>query len=155
MKTKCKLTAIVIALVVFTSSLFVGCGFKKENVKDQKYDVAIKIQCSDGKEWIFPPSAKELTYEYDYAGVKKTFRVDRVCLVNHPRHRDVWFTSSLTGTNVLQSSLMKVGQMCYKESPKYVCEKGTYCFIAYAESTSTLWHPRYVKLKMMKTSWKQ
>lgn len=44
MKTKCKLTAIVIALVVFTSSLFVGCGFKKEDVKDQKYDVAIKIQ---------------------------------------------------------------------------------------------------------------
>lgn len=140
MKIKFKSMAILIALIVFTSCLFVGCDFKKEDEKDKKYDVAIKVRCSDGKEWIFQPGVNELTYEYDHDGVKRAFSIE-VCLVDHPRHHDVWFTPSSTGANVLTVSLAKFKDG-HAEKTDCVFDKGEYSLFIYAEGSSKLWYPR-------------
>ncbi len=146
MKKGIRLTAIFIALAIFTSCLLVACDFKKEDDKDKKYDVAIKVKCSDGKEWIFQPGTDELYYEYDYDGIERTFWVSKYNLVNHPQWGDKWFDLNGSGANTFTSSLGKVNQMYYEEDPKSVCEKGKYYYSIQADATSNLWNFRSIRL---------
>lgn len=145
MKTKCKLTAILIALVVFTSCLFVGCDFKKEDEKDKKYDVAIKVKCSDGKEWIFQPGTDEIHYEYDYDGIERTFWVSKYNLVNHPQWGDKWFDPDYNQHRVFHTEVVycPVGGKNMSSDGK-VKERGVYTFSIITDTTASIWNIRYV-----------
>jgi len=130
----------------------VGC-----NNKNKKYDVSIKVVCEEVNkqgnltgdivdEIIFTPDISEASIELGYTGRTYVCYVYQYNLPNHPQFSDNWFTPDSTGADVFESSLSKVKQYYYEESPKAISDIGEYIYIAYAEKTSKLWNPRTIKL---------
>lgn len=133
----------VLTAVLMSFSLF-GCS-DSESKKDEKYDVAIRIGCSDGNIYEFPIGTDEVHIEIPYDGTERTYWVDSYHLVDHPGLTG-WSAPKGEGANVFQTSLEKVHQMYYEDSPEYVCEIGEYYFYVYADSTSYLWNSRIIYL---------
>ena len=113
---------------------------------DGKYDVAIRIGCSDGNVYEFSVDENEKHITIAYDGTKRTYWVDSYNLPDHPRWSNKWISPSGVGDNVFDVSLSKVHQMYYEEPPEYVCEKGEYYCYVRAGSTSDLWNPRTIYL---------
>ncbi len=148
MKKGIRLTAIFIVMAIFASCFFVGCTLKKDDQddKDKKYDVTIKVKCSDGKEWIFPPDVKEIHYEYDYDGVERTVWLAACKLLDHPQIGNEWFNPPTEGANAFQRNTC----FCPEGGSNHdyrgtIKEKGVYCY-SYRTDTSNLWNKRAIKL---------
>ena len=140
-----KITSIILCamLALTTAFTLLGCNGAEE---DKKYDVAIRVGCSDGEVYEFPVGTDELHIEITYDGTERTYWVDKYNLPDHPRYSDVWFDPTGEGANVFDSSLGKVHQMYDEEPPEYVCEKGEYFYSVHADSASDLWYFRSCKL---------
>lgn len=136
----CALLALTVAFTLF------GCNGNSTEEEDKKYDVAIRIGCSDGNIYEFPVGTDELHIEIPYDGTERTYWVYKYNLPDHPRYSDVWFDPTGEGANVFDSSLGKVYQMHDEEPPEYVCEKGEYFYSVHADSTSDLWNFRTIYL---------
>jgi len=143
LKIKKSLLCALSCLLLFCIGLcFVGCG----DTKDKKYDVAIRIGCSDGKVYEFPIGTDELHVEYVYDGIERKFGVRAYNLPDHPRWSKDWISPSGEGANVFDTSLGKVNQRYDEDDPRSVCERGEYVFHCIADSTSDLWNFRSVRL---------
>ncbi len=143
-KTK-KLVISICLLLLLTLSFaicLIGCG----DDKNKKYDVAIRIGCSDGNVYEFPVGTDELHVDYVYDGKERTFGVRAYNLPDHPRWSKDWISPSGEGANVFDTSLGKVNQRYDEEDPRSVCERGEYIFHCTADSTSDLWNYRTVRL---------
>ena len=141
-----KLLAIFIAFV--TLFCVTGCGlFNKDNEKDKKYDVTIKVTSNYGGEWIFTPDIKELHVEIPYDGLERRFYVDCYQLKDHPRWSNEWLTPKEEGNNIFAKVLLyRTSGGKYRAVDISVKEIGEYCYNFSACATSDLWNYRSVLL---------
>ncbi len=136
-----KLLAIFIAFV--TLFCVTGCGlFNKDNEKDKKYDVTIKVTSNHGGEWIFTPDIKELHVEIPYDGLERRFYVDCYQLKDHPRWSEKWF--DISGDNGFYIHMQKKVSGLGYEPVKSIVEKGDYCCTITTNMTSRLFNFRSV-----------
>lgn len=120
---------------------FAACGENEEPV-ETKYDVAIRVECSDGNMYEFPVGTDELHIEISYTGKERTYWVDSYNLPDHPRWGNEWFSPSGEGANVFELSIA-MEDIGVVES---ICDNGLYCVNIYADSTSDIWNFRHVWL---------
>ena len=132
----CAMLALTVAFTLF------GCNGNSSEEENKKYDVAIRVGCSDGNIYEFPVGTDELHIEIPYDGTERTYWVDKYNLPDHPRYSDVWFDPTGEGANVFGLSIAQEGA----GGVKSICDQGLYCVNTYADSTSTLWNFREVLL---------
>ena len=130
----------LLALTAFVT-LF-GCNGSEET-EETKYDVAIRVKCSDGEIYEFPVGEDEKHITIPYDGKERSYWVDSYNLPDRPRYGDEWFSPSSEGANVFEIIIGKEGTVGEIEK---VCDRGVYCVNTYADSTSTLWNFRHVWL---------
>ncbi len=136
----------LIMLTVGVCGCLTGCSDDCPEEKDKKYDVAIRIACSDGKVYEFPVGTDELHVEYTYDGLERTFAVRVYNLPDHPRWSEDWLTPSGEGANVFSLSILYGdGEKWLYEVDK-IRERGSYSIAVIANSTSDLWNFRSVRL---------
>ncbi|MGN0813828.1 MAG: hypothetical protein ACI4MH_01180 [Candidatus Coproplasma sp.] len=142
---KAVLAVCILLLFTICVGMLAGCS-NSGKTKETKYDVAIRVGCSDGNIYEFPVGTDELHIEIPYDGIERRYGVKAYNLPDHPRWSKEWFSPSGEGANVFSISLGKVNQRYDEEDPKCVCDKGEYIFFCAADSTSTLWNYRAVWL---------
>ena len=137
-----KLLAIFIAFV--TLFCVTGCGlFNKDNEKDKKYDVTIKVTSDQGGEWIFTPDIKELHIKIPYDGLERRFYVSQYQLKDHPEWRNIWFAPN--GNNRFYGNVIYCppgGK--FQETDNLVKEKGEYGYTLRTGRASDLWNFRSI-----------
>jgi len=140
-----KLLAIFIAFV--TLFCVTGCGlFNKDNEKEKKYDVTIKVTSNHGGEWIFTPDIEEMHIEIPYDGLERRFYVSQYQLKDDPACGDAWFLPDLYDKNYFESNWHKINQKYNEERPSSICEKGEYVYSCSTSTVSYLWRYRKITL---------
>ena len=144
--TKIRKFLLVILATIATLCLcfaFAACGGQQNEQNGQtKYDVAIRVACSDGSIYTFPVGEDEKHVTIPYDGIERTYWVDSYNLPDHPRWSDKWFSPSGEGANVFDTSIAMEGT----GEVASVCNKGIYCVNVYADNTSDIWNFRHVWL---------
>lgn len=133
-----------VVLCVAFYAVFSACGDRE---KETKYDVAIRIGCSDGKIYEFPVGTEERHITIPYDGTERTFWVNSYNLPDHPRWSDNWFSPSGEGANVFGKTMSYCppgGLNQVHTGP--IKEIGEYCIVIEADSTSDLWKFRAIYL---------
>ena len=140
---KAIVTLMSIMMMLIAVMGLAACGEKED--EPEKYDVAIRVGCSDGMVYEFPVGTDELHIEIPYDGVERKFGVRAYNLPDHPRWSDEWLAPSGEGANVFNShqSIRNEGKWVPIE---FVCERGLYLYDCYADSTSDIWNFRSIKL---------
>ena len=134
----------ILAFCVANCVLLSACSEQHE--EQTKYDVAIRVACSDGSTYTFPVGEDEKLVTIPYDGIERTYWVDSYNLPDHPRWSDKWFSPSGEGANVFDTSLGYVDQMYYEDPPENVCEVGEYFYCVHADATSDIWNFRTIYL---------
>ena len=134
----------ILAFCVANCVLLSACSEQHE--EQTKYDVAIRVACSDGSTYTFPVGEDEKHVTIPYDGIERTYWVDSYNLPYHPRWSDKWFSPSGEGANVFDTSLGYVDQMYYEDPPENVCEVGEYFYCVHADATSDIWNFRTIYL---------
>ena len=141
-----KMTIMACALSAMLSmAVFAACS--KQNEEQKKYDVAIRVACSDRTSYKFPVGEDERHITIRYDGQERTYWVDSYNLPDHPRYSDDWFAPSGEGANVFGKTMSYCppgGLNKAYSGP--VKEIGEYCIVIEADSTSDLWNFRSVYL---------
>lgn len=134
---KAVICMLCVLVACFMALSFVGCDDSGDD-EDKKYDVAIRIGCSDGTIYEFPVGEDEKHVTIPYDGEERTFWVESYNLPDHPRYGDEWFAPSGEGANVFELHIAKenIGEV------RSICDEGLYCINIYADITSTLWNTR-------------
>lgn len=133
-----------LVLCVVLCVTFSACGGQEE---ETKYDVAIRIGCSDGNIYEFPVGNEELHIEIPYDGIERRYGVKAYNLPDHPRWSKEWLSPSGEGANVFS-----LGDYLYGDGERWtttvkrVLEQGCYCITVHADSSSNIWNPRTVQL---------
>ena len=102
-----------------------ACGGKDD--KPEKYDVAIRVGCSDGTVYEFPVGKDELHIEIPYDGVERKFGVRAYNLPDHPRWSDEWFSPKGEGAQVFGVRLVYTNQSGVNETVLSAVLPGEYC----------------------------
>lgn len=124
---------------------FAACGGNEEP-GETKYDVAIRVECSDGNMYEFPVGTDELHIEIPYTGMERTYWVDSYNLPEHPRWGNEWFSPSGEGANVFIINRLYTDEAGNQSHPEVVFERGSYVYTFMADSTSDLWNFRACRL---------
>ncbi len=144
------LLCITFALCLITC--VAGC-----NDKDRKYDVSMRIVCSqliDGErvgvfgEYVFTPDIEEMHIEREYDGNEYVYYLEKYNLPDHPELRYEWIEPDFDGPNVFEHTkdfyfVAENGETSITYSVK---EKGEYIYQPYADSSSNIWNYRRIKL---------
>lgn len=131
------------AVAVFSLMFCMALSSCEEQDEEQrKYDVAIRVACSDGEIYEFPVGEDEKHLTIPYDGTERTYWVDSYNLPDHPRYSDEWLSPSGEGANVFELSIAmeNMGEV------KSIRNQGLYCVNVYADSTSDIWNFRHVYL---------
>ena len=135
---------VILALCAMFCVSFAACGEQNE---ETKYDVAIRIGCSDGNIYEFPVGEDEKHITIPYDGTERTYWVDSYNLPDHPRYGNDWFSPSGEGANVFSKTLSYCPPGGLNQSyTGPVKEIGEYCIVIEADSTSDLWKFRAIYL---------
>ena len=110
--------------------------------EETKYDVAIRVACSDSTTYDFPVGTDERHITIPYDGTERTFWVDKFNLPDHPRWSDDWISPSGEGANVFELSIAMEDTGVVES----ISNKGLYCVNVYADSTSDIWNFRHIWL---------
>lgn len=102
MKKVWRLISILVVAVCCACLALAAC-----EEKESKYDVAIRVACSDGNIYEFPVGEDEKHVTIPYDGIERTYWVDSYNLPDHPRWSDDWFSPSGEGANVFGISIAK------------------------------------------------
>lgn len=114
---------VILALCAMFCVSFAACGEKNEEVK---YDVAIRVACSDGEIYEFPVGTDEKHDELVYDDVERTYKVVQYRLKGYS---DLWLDIvSPTDGKFDITYLQYIGGDNYKEldSINGINEKGNY-----------------------------
>ena len=133
----------VILSVLFCGT-FTACG--KQQDKETKYNVAIRVGCSDGTYVTFPVGTDEEHITLQYDGIERTYWVVSYNLPDHPRYGDDWFKPSSEGANVLELSILYGNEENWLYEVDSVYKQGRYSIAILADSTSDLWYYRSCRL---------
>lgn len=139
---------VLVAILAFCVANCVLLSACSEHHEEQtKYDVAIRVACSDGSTYTFPVGEDEKHVTIPYDGIERTYWVDSYNLPYHPRWSDKWFSPSGEGANVFGKGMTYCPPGGINKSyTGPVKEIGEYCVTIYADSTSDLWYFRSIYL---------
>lgn len=141
-----KILSIILSAVA-ALCLCLGLAACADGTEETKYDVAIRVACSDGEIYEFPVGTDEKHVTIPYDGEERTFWVDSYNLPNHPRWTDDWFSPSGEGANVFGKTMSYCPPGGLNQSyTGPVKEIGEYCIVIEADSTSDLWNFRSCRL---------
>lgn len=141
-RIKTFLCVVIAVLSVLGIAALAGCA-----EEETKYDVAIRVACSDGTTYDFPVGTDERHITIPYDGTERTFWVDKFNLPDHPRWSDEWISPSGEGANVFGKTMTYCAPGGLNQSYSGpVKEIGEYCISIYADSTSDLWYFRSIYL---------
>ena len=140
-----KLLSIILSSVA-ALCLCLGLAACADGTEETKYDVAIRVACSDGEIYEFPVGTDEKHVTIPYDGEERTFWVDSYNLPNHPRWSDDWFSPSGEGVNVFSLSILYGNEESWLYEADRVYEQGRYSVAIQADSTSDLWNFRSCRL---------
>ena len=148
--TKIRKFLLVILATIATLCLcfaFAACGGQQNEQNGQtKYDVAIRVACSDGEVYEFPVGTDEKHITIPYDGVERTYWVKEYNLPDHPRYSDDWFSPSGEGANVFQTEYLYIAPDGSYNNDRVVCIQGEYVLTFMADSTSDIWNFRACQL---------
>ncbi len=143
-----KIRVILSLLLVFLLTIFclVGCTTGNGSEKE-KYDVRIKVVCTDGNEWIFDKDTDEISLTKTYTGRAHEYKVDGYQLIGHPTiSKNKWITPS--SPNGFYSSILYTDLEGKQDSTlKKVCEKGEYV-ISFRTNTTGILKYRWIKIRL-------
>lgn len=135
------LCVVIAVLSVLGIAALAGCA-----EEETKYDVAIRVACSDGTTYDFPVGTDERHITIPYDGTERTFWVDKFNLPDHPRWSDEWISPSGEGANVFHISILYGTEESWLYEVDEVYERGRYSVAIQADSTSDLWYFRSCRL---------
>lgn len=135
------LCVVIAVLSVLGIAALAGCA-----EEETKYDVAIRIACSDGTTYDFPVGTDERHITIPYDGTERTFWVDKFNLPDHPRWSDDWISPSGEGANVFHISILYGTEESWLYEVDEMYERGRYSVAIQADSTSNLWYFRSCRL---------
>lgn len=135
------LCVFIAVLSVLGIAALAGCA-----EEETKYDVAIRVACSDGTTYDFPVGTDERHITIPYDGTERTFWVDKFNLPDHPRWSDEWISPSGEGANVFQINYLYISPNGDYNNDRVVCNQGDYVLTIMADSTSDLWYYRACEL---------
>ncbi len=140
-RIKTFLCVVIAVLSVLGIAALAGC-----TEEETKYDVAIRVACSDGTTYDFPVGTDERHITIPYDGTERTFWVDKFNLPDHPRWSDEWIFPSGEGANVFHISILYGTEESWLYEVDNVYERGRYSVAIQADSTSDLWYFRSCRL---------
>ena len=154
--SKTKIISVIIIAIMLCGICLLMAGCPAKEPEDKKYDVWMKIVCQEivnGKttgpilgEWIFSPDESEMHIEREYDGKQYKYYIDKYSIPDHPTLSGNWLALNGSGSNVFHTGMMIEGHIAGTPAPKYVCERGKYCYTFRAQSTSTIWRYRVARL---------
>ena len=93
----------VVALGLLCCMTLSSC--EEQDEEQSKYDVAIRVACSDGEIYEFPVGEDEKHVAIPYDGTERTYWVDSYNLPDHPRYGDEWLSPNGEGANVFGKTM--------------------------------------------------
>lgn len=123
-KIKTFLCGLMVLVSTFCVLVFMACG--EQSQKETKYDVAIRVKCSDGNiyEFLIGEDEKHITIPYD--GTERTFTVAKYWLEGYA---DVWFDQldGATSTKYFSVNILKEVSGNGYDDTDSVKDEGNYC----------------------------
>ena len=117
-----------------------GCDGKREVV------IRLGAETENGlvaRYWDFPVGTDEIHDEIEYTGKAIRIMVNAYCL----QGEQTWFSPDHTGPNVFEIKPYLYTDLDGEQhEAESILERGSYVINCYADSTSTLWHYRRVRL---------
>ncbi len=132
---------LTVALLLSAACLpLAGCDGKREVV------IRLGAETENGlvdRYWDFPVGTDEIHDEIEYTGKAIRIMVNAYCL----QGEQTWFSPDHTGPNVFEIKPYLYTDLDGEQhEAESILERGTYVINCYADSTSTLWHYRRVRL---------
>ena len=141
-----KFKRLILIIAAAVACLCMCFAFAACTEEDTKYDVAIRVACSDGEVYEFPVGEDEKHITIPYDGVERTYWVKEYNLPDHPRYSDDWFSPSGEGANVFQTEYLYIAPDGSYNNDRVVCIQGEYVLTFMADSTSDIWNFRACQL---------
>lgn len=116
-------------ILIITAAVACVCmcfAFAACTEEDTKYDVAIRVECSDGRIYEFPVGTDELHIEIPYTGRERTYKVSKYFLEGHS---DLWIDQidSPFATRYFTLDISKVSEDNGYEDVESITDHGDYC----------------------------
>ena len=132
---------LAVALLLSAACLpLAGCDGKREVV------IRLGAETENGlvdQYWDFPVGTDEIHDEIEYTGKAIRIMVNAYCL----QGEQTWFSPDHTGPNVFEIKPYLYTDLDGEQhEAESILERGSYVINCYADSTSTLWHYRRVRL---------
>ena len=132
---------LTVALLLSAACLpLAGCDGKREVV------IRLGAETENGlvdRYWDFPVGTDEIHDEIEYTGKAIRIMVNAYCL----QGEQTWFSPDHTGPNVFEIKPYLYTDLDGEQhEAESILERGSYVINCYADSTSTLWHYRRVRL---------
>ena len=132
---------LAVALLLSAACLpLAGCDGKREVI------IRLGAETENGlvdRYWDFPVGTDEIHDEIEYTGKAIRIMVNAYCL----QGEQTWFSPDLTGPNVFEIKPYLYTDLDGEQhEAESILERGSYVINCYADSTSTLWHYRRVRL---------
>ena len=122
---------------------FTACGEQTES--ETKYDVAIRVACSDGEIYEFPVGEDERSVTIQYTGVERVYRVVKYQLVGFSNE---WFDQNYSPDSPknFTISILKGTESTGYEEADAVEEVGSYCILIESDYSSSTMNFRVCRL---------
>ena len=140
-----KITILILsaAMILVAVMGFVACGEKED--KPEKYDVAIRVGCTDGNIYEFSLGTDEMHIEIPYDGIEREYGVHSYNMPDHPQWGDEWFRPKGEGAQVFGSRLVYTNQSGVNETVLSAILPGEYCLNITAPAVGD-WNYRHIWL---------
>lgn len=109
-------------LCVTLCAAFTACGEQTEG--ETKYDVAIRVACSDGSIYEFPVGKNETRIDISYDGIYRTYRVSQYKLKGY--HYNGWLDISSPTDNKFLTRCHQIDEGNTYEQLPSIGERGEY-----------------------------
>ena len=133
--------------------ILVGCkpsGNDEPQDEDEKkkYDVTVKIVIEGVGEYIFTPDIEKMTVTIPYDGVSRRVYLAGYQYPDHPDklHRESWLTPIYSISTRFETYIRMKTDNGWSKEVEEIQEAGSYFFLFRAESTSTTWNYRSLRL---------
>ena len=143
-------------LLIFATLCLILVGCKPSGNDDpqpgdekKKYDASIKIVIEGVGEYIFTPDIEKMTVTIPYDGVSRRVYLAGYQYPDHPDklHRETWLTPIYgIATRFETYMMMKDDKGWWTKEVEEIQEAGSYFFYFRADSTSTSWNFRILRL---------
>ncbi len=139
-----KLLSIILSAVA-ALCLCLGLAACADGTEETKYDVAIRVACSDGEIYEFPTDTTEKSATVQYTGTEREYRVVKYQLVGFS---DEWIDQNYSpySPQNFSVSILKGNESTGYEEVDAVKDAGSYCVLIESDYSSDIMNFRVCRL---------